>query len=149
MSNKAAVTERILAEFEELIASSVLANERIARSLGLNVVDWQAFSVIARSEAPLTVGEIGARTQLPTSSTTRVLDRLEEEGFIDRSPDPHDRRRIVVRPRDGVLDRFNSDGDDNPYTAVKDAMHRIHESFSADELHIVERYLQAVNTDFQ
>lgn len=148
VSKKAATTARILDEFQELIAGSVMTNERIAHSLGVSVVDWQAFSLIARSETPLTAGEISTRTRLPTSTTTRVLDRLAQRDLIERIPDPADRRRVVVRPGAEVMARFTSDCDDNPYTAIKNAMHDVHQGFTLDELQIVERYLRAVNSDF-
>lgn len=149
VSKKAATTARILDEFQELNAGSVLTNERIARSLGLSVVDWQAFSVIARNDTPLTAGEISALTRLPTSTTTRVLDRLAERDFIERVPDPADRRRVVVRPRPEIVARFTSDGEDNPYTAIKDTVLEVHKRFTLEELHVVERYLHAVNAEFR
>jgi len=149
VSKKAATTARILDEFQELNAGSVLTNERIARSLGLSVVDWQAFSVIARNDTPLTAGEISALTRLPTSTTTRVLDRLAERDFIERIPDPADRRRVVVRPRPEIVARFTSDGEDNPYTAIKETVLEVHKRFTLEELHVVERYLHAVNTEFR
>lgn len=148
-SRKAVPTAQILEELEELIASSVLTNERIARSLGLSVVDWQAFSVIARNDVPLTAGEISELTQLPTSTTTRVLDRLERAGYIERRADSRDRRRVVVLPRPEVVARFTSDGGDNPYTAIKGTLRSVHQDFSPDELEIVGRYLRAVNLRFR
>lgn len=148
MSNKAVTTERILEEFQELVAGSVLTNERIARSLGVSVVDWQAFSVIARARSPLTAGELSSLTSLPTSTTTRVIDRLERQGFVERAPEPTDRRRVVVLPKPEVLARFTSDNDDNPYRAIKDAMREVHEGFSVEELTVVERYLRTVNAAF-
>ncbi|WP_299276246.1 helix-turn-helix domain-containing protein [uncultured Georgenia sp.] len=147
-SSRAATTARILRHFEELIASSVLTNDRIARSLGMNVVDWQAFGVIVRSGRHLTAGEISALTQLPTSTTTRVLDRLERAGFVERTSDPADRRRVVVVPRPEVVARFRSDGEDNPYSAITGRMEEVHEGFTTEELAVVERYLRAVNEAF-
>ena len=149
MSKKVATTARILDEFQELNAGSVLTNERIARSLGISVVDWQVFSVIARNDKPLTAGKISALTRLPTSTTTRVLDRLAERDFIERAPDPADRRRVVVLPCPEIVARFTSDGEDNPYTAIKDTMDEVHKRFTLEELQVVERYLHAVNTEFQ
>jgi len=99
MSSRAEVTGRIVELLQLVIASSVMTNERIAHSLGLNVVDLQALGFIARSGSPMTAGEVSQQTGLPTSTTTRVLDRLEKSGFIERSTDPNDRRRVVVRVR--------------------------------------------------
>lgn len=141
MSTKAEVTARIVELVQLVIASSVMTNERIARSLGLNVVDLQALGFIARSPAPMTAGEVSQQTELPTSTTTRVLDRLEKRGFIQRAIDPKDRRRVVVQVRPGVLSGAGGGGEDDPYAGVLEGMRRLHERFTVAELEIVARYL--------
>ena len=144
MSSKAEVTGRIVELMQLVIASSVMTNERIARSLGLNVVDIQALGFIARSGSPLTAGEVSQQTELPTSTTTRVLDRLERHGLIERSTDPNDRRRVVVRARHEGLPGAGTGGTDDPYADILAGMHRVHEGFTVDELEVVARYLDAV-----
>jgi DNA-binding MarR family transcriptional regulator len=141
MSSKADVTARIVELVQLVIASSVMTNERIARSLGLNVVDLQALGFIARSTHPMTAGEVSQQTGLPTSTTTRVLDRLEQGGFIERSTDPNDRRRVVVRALPEALGAAGGGGEDDPYAEVLDGMRRLHERFTVAELEIVARYL--------
>ena len=144
MSSKAEVTGRIVELLQLVIASSVMTNERIARSLGLNVVDLQALGFIARSGTPMTAGEVSQQTELPTSTTTRVLDRLEKHGFIERSTDPNDRRRVVVRARPEALAGAGGGGEDDPYGGILAGMRRVHEEFTVDELEVVARYLDAM-----
>ncbi|GAA1770180.1 MarR family winged helix-turn-helix transcriptional regulator [Agromyces humatus] len=145
MSTKAEVTGRIVELLQLVIASSVMTNERIARSMGVNVVDLQALGFIARSGEPITAGEISQQTELPTSTTTRVLDRLEKQGLIERSTDPSDRRRVVVRVSPAVVaGGAGTGGADDPYAGILDGMRRVHEGFTVDELEVVARYLDAV-----
>lgn len=144
MSSKAEVTGRIVELLQLVIASSVMTNERIARSLGLNVVDLQALGFIARHGGPMTAGEVSQQTELPTSTTTRVLDRLEKQGFIERSADPQDRRRVVIRVRPEALPAAGRGGSDDPYAEILSGMQRVHEQFTVDELEVVARYLDAV-----
>jgi DNA-binding MarR family transcriptional regulator len=144
MSSKAEVTARITGLLQLVIASSVMTNERIARSLGLNVVDFQAFGYIARNGAPMTAGEVSQQTELPTSTTTRVLDRLEQRGFIERTADPNDRRRVVVRARPDALHGAGEGGEDDPYRGILEGMNRVHEQFTVAELEVVARYLEAM-----
>ena len=42
------------------------------------------------------VGRVGELTALTTGATTRLVDRLEQAGFVRRLPDPADRRRVIV-----------------------------------------------------
>ena len=144
MSSKAEVTARIVELVQLVIASSVMTNERIARSLGLNVVDLQALGYIARHDGAMTAGEVSQQTELPTSTTTRVLDRLEKQGFIERTTDPKDRRRVVVRVRPEALPTAGRGGSDDPYAAILTGMQRVHEQFTVDELEVVARYLDAM-----
>ena len=144
MSRKSDVTERIVELMQLVIASSVMTNERIARSIGLNVVDLQALGFIARNGSPMTAGEVSQQTELPTSTTTRVLDRLEKHGFIERSTDPSDRRRVVVQVRPEALTGAGRGGEDDPYAGIVSGMRAVHEGFTVDELEVVARYLDAV-----
>ena len=44
----------------------------------------------------MTPGQLAQVTELPSSTTTRVLDRLEDKGLVRREPDPSDRRKTWV-----------------------------------------------------
>ena len=137
MSTRDELTERIADSMRDVIAGAVLTNERIARGFGINVVDLQTLSVLMRGPEPLTPSQISQRTELPTSTTTHVLDRLEAAGFIRRTPDPTDRRRVVIEP---LPEKFVTEGGD-PYGEIVADLRRMHEDFSVDELQIVARYL--------
>jgi DNA-binding MarR family transcriptional regulator len=45
---------------------------------------------------PITPSELAARERIQRPTVTRILGRLEEAGFVSRTPDPHDRRSSVV-----------------------------------------------------
>ena len=133
-------TDRIAAAMRGVIANAVLTNERIARGVGLNVVDLQTFDIILDSGRPMTAGEISARTELPTSTTTRVIDRLEKVGFVRRSSDPSDRRKVVVEAIPERLADFQ-----NAYADIVDGLRRLHAGFDESELEVIARYLEAMN----
>ena len=132
-------TERISLAMRRVIANAVLTNERIARGIGLNVVDLQTFGIILDSGHPMTAGEISTRTELPTSTTTRVLDRLEKGGFVRRSSDPADRRKVVIVP---IPERLNDFQD--AYGSIVEGLRRLHEGFTPAELEVIARYLEAM-----
>ncbi|REJ05093.1 MarR family transcriptional regulator [Microbacterium bovistercoris] len=145
MSSRSEVIGRLNGEMQVLIADAVLRNERIARTLGLNVVDLQAFGVLARAGRPLTAGELGQRTELPSSTTTRVIDRLEKQGLVSRISDPADRRRVVVQVDHEQLARISSPAEGSPYAEVSAHMDRVYAGFTLDELEVVARYFAAMN----
>jgi DNA-binding MarR family transcriptional regulator len=95
MSRQEAVTQ-IADLLAQRISEAILFNERVAGALGVSAVDLQTFGVIARHNGAITPTELSAKTGLPASTVTRVLDRLEQRGFIARGSFPSDRRKIAV-----------------------------------------------------
>ena len=139
VSGRARLDDRIALLMQELISSAVLTNERIARQLGLNVVDFQTYGVLVRVGEPMTPGRLAQLTELPSSTTTRVLDRLEAKGLVRREADPDDRRKTWVHavpfehPEVGAA-----------YGSIMRQLEEIHRGFTVAELETVVRYLDAV-----
>lgn len=75
--------------------SSVLFRNAMSRKLGLNVTDSECLSLLS-IKGVATPTELARYTGLTTGSATAMLDRLENAGFIRRSPNPHDRRGVLV-----------------------------------------------------
>ena len=44
----------------------------------------------------ITVGEIGERVYLDSSTLTGIIDRMERSGYAERRPNPDDRRSVLV-----------------------------------------------------
>lgn len=144
MSSRAESNARIAEAMRDLIAGAVLTNERIARSYGIHIVDLQTLGLILRKHAPVTPTEIATMTELPTSTVTRVINRLEAGGFVQRSADPNDRRSVIVTAIPGAIESKSRGGD--PYAAIVANLERYHATFSADELALVARYLEGMNS---
>ena len=68
-----------------------------ADRIGINVTDLNCLNILTL-RGRMTAGELARATGLTTASITGVLDRLEDGGFVRREKDPHDRRRVVIRP---------------------------------------------------
>lgn len=54
-------------------------------------------------DQPRTVGAIGQRLHMETSTLTPLLKRLEAAGLVSRRRDPRDERRVLVRVTDQGL----------------------------------------------
>jgi DNA-binding MarR family transcriptional regulator len=66
-----------------------------AQAAGLNATEWYALSQVGLAGS-LTSGELASRTGMSTGATTRLIDRLERAGYVRRTTDPADRRKVVV-----------------------------------------------------
>jgi DNA-binding MarR family transcriptional regulator len=95
-SSRAAAIARQGEVMREFMARAVLFQEAVARSGGLNGSDLQAVGLLL-SEGPATPGELAARTGLTAGgAVTAMIDRLERAGFVTRTRDESDRRRVIV-----------------------------------------------------
>jgi DNA-binding MarR family transcriptional regulator len=47
-------------------------------------------------EDHLTLNRLGARTGLDSATLTGMMDRLASAGLLERKPNPHDRRAILI-----------------------------------------------------
>lgn len=79
-------------------ASSLASGEFHAElaGLGVPVPVWRVLAILAGSDGR-TIGEIAARALLKQPTATRIVDRMEEQGYVVRCPSPGDRRRVVVQ----------------------------------------------------
>lgn len=137
MSSRAELAERLQRDIRYLIAFSVISNEQIARDVGLNSIDQQTMGLIELVGRPMTAGEIAALAKIPTSTVTRVIDRLVAAGYVDRTSDPNDRRKVLVeinRPKLQSLWKY--------YEQYALDMERANAQFTVDELETVARYLE-------
>ena len=139
MSTRRQLGAQIALVMQEVIASAVLTNERIARSIGLNVVDFQTYGVLLRHGQPMTPGQLAQATELPSSTTTRVLDRLEGKGMVERRPDPDDRRKVWVHAL-----AFDEEQVTAAYAEILRQMDQLHGRYTVAELQTVLRYLSEV-----
>lgn len=68
----------------------------MAAAFGLSSPQFTVFTVLSAGE-PMTMGQIGEQSDLPTSSLTALVDRLAELELVSREAHPSDRRAIQVR----------------------------------------------------
>jgi DNA-binding MarR family transcriptional regulator len=95
----AATSEQALYAMDRMIATAQFGQQDIARRLGLNVTDLTCLGFVIEASMAgesLVAGDLADQARLTTGAVTGVLNRLEKAGYIRRSPDPRDRRRVVV-----------------------------------------------------
>ena len=76
---------------------SALEAELAAAGLAINHTQYAALKRLAQC-APLAPGELAQALGHDAGAMTRVLDGLEEKGYLRREPNPDDRRCVRVIP---------------------------------------------------
>lgn len=66
-----------------------------ARSLGLTRSQWQVLALLARNEG-INQGGLADLLEIEPITLCRLLDRMEEGGWVERRPDPRDRRARLL-----------------------------------------------------
>ena len=67
----------------------------VARRMGLGLSEIAALEHLQGGE--LTPTELGRRLYMSSGAVTALVDRLERAGYVERRPNPRDRRSSVVR----------------------------------------------------
>jgi DNA-binding MarR family transcriptional regulator len=129
--------ERFTWYMREQSALTVMFHTKVAEQMGLSATDEKCLDLAMRADGPLTAGRIAELSGLSTGAVTGVIDRLERAGFVRRVRDPHDRRKVLVEVTGHDLTKFAHLFDTAQKSLVEVLSH-----FDADELQVIERYLQ-------
>ena len=98
------MSSKILEELRHDLGQEVQAHQAAvdavdaaaAGYLQVNRTDLRCLEILYQGEAVLP-SQLAAKLGLTTGSVTAMLDRLERLGYVTRSADPSDRRKVVVR----------------------------------------------------
>ncbi len=97
---------------------------------------------LEEAEQPVRMNELASRILASKSGLTRVIDRMEDAGLVERQRPPHDRRAIevVITPkgaealqaarlvhRRGIQEHFAEHLDEDAFAALRDALENVHE----------------------
>jgi DNA-binding MarR family transcriptional regulator len=88
--------------------------DRRAREIGLTRAQWSTISCV-RGKPGATQHMIATLLEVGDVTAGRSIDRLEEAGWVERRPDPQDRRVYRIYATDAaapVLARLTALGDD-------------------------------------
>lgn len=126
---------------QRLISSVILFNHTVAETIGLGASDLQ-FLTLLQMHGSLTPGQLAEMSNLRTGTVTGVLDRLERSGFVRRDRASDDRRKVIVS-----LEIENMMAKVGPlYQEQGQNLFSVLTRYSTDELHLIERFLNDVNT---
>jgi len=78
------------------LALKNVIEDRLGEEEGLLLADNEAMLHLAHRAEPPRMSDIADQLILTRGGTTKVVDRLEERGYVRRLPDPDDRRATIV-----------------------------------------------------
>ncbi len=91
-----------------------------------------------QAAGPMTLGRLGERLSMSPGALTALVDRLERRGFVERAPNPEDRRSALVHETEAGL----AESLEHLWPYIQE-MKAIEESFSEGERAVIARFLSA------
>jgi len=128
---KQALAGRLMLALRRSSAAGVLHGQTIARRVGVNSTDLECLDLILMS-GPSTAGEIARHTGLTSGAVTGLIDRLARLGLVERTADPADRRKVLVRVREDRIGPIAA-----LYAPLEKAMHSLLAGYSKEELKLL------------
>jgi DNA-binding MarR family transcriptional regulator len=128
---KQALAGRLMLALRRSSAAGVLHGQTIARRVGVNSTDLECLDLILMS-GPSSAGEIARHTGLTSGAVTGLIDRLERLGLVERTADPADRRKVLVRVREDKIGPIAA-----LYAPLEKAMQALLAGYSKEELKVL------------
>ena len=135
-SNARAAVEDVQAELRGLSTEIDRLDGIAAEQFGLNRTDLRALDLV-RTAGAIAPTDLARALGFTTGGVTTVIDRLERAGYLRRTPDSADRRRVVLEPTVEVRDREAAVFD----PLVRDTEEMI-ATFDADERATIAQFLR-------
>lgn len=128
--------ERLGVAVRRMGAQSVLASDIIAGVFGLHKTDLESLDLIYLRGGGCSAGELSKATGLTSGSTTALIDRLVEAGYVVREGDPNDRRRQIVRIQAEAIEPIKA-----VYAPMQVQMFKLWSSYSARDLEVIADFI--------
>ena len=87
-----------LAEFRYALRHYLRFSEKAVETAGITLQQHQALLIIIGfpGREQVTIGELAERLQIRHHSAVGLVDRLEEQGLVERTPNDQDRRQVFI-----------------------------------------------------
>lgn len=123
----------LLAQASLLISSEFHV---VARQQGFSVSEWRVMASLAGGE-PISIGQLAQVTVTKQPTVTRLLDRMEAKGQVERLPHDSDRRITLVR-----ITRQGAETVKHLMELAREHEHRVLEPFGLERAEVLKDTLR-------
>jgi DNA-binding MarR family transcriptional regulator len=130
MNKREEIIQAVIEKRREMSTETIMFHQAVADILGLHITDHKCLDLIHHYGA-MPAGRLAELTGLTTGAVTGIIDRLEEAGYVRRTDDPKDRRRIIVEPTKNKKWERKIEA---IFIPLHERMHKLLSSYSDSEL---------------
>src|ERR687896_2636522 len=126
-----------LADLVREYTSAVLRHAAAtAKRMSLEASELAALEHL-QATGPMTQKRLGERLSISPGAVTAMIDRLESRGYVERIPNPEDRRSALV-----LITKTGLEESPRDLWAYIEGMKGLEEGFSEEERAVVARFLR-------
>lgn len=111
-------------------------DQALVDHVGANRTDGRCIDLIAEL-GPISAGDLARAAHLTTGAVTTAIDRMARAGWVRRTDDPNDRRRVLLE----ITEQTKGVLHDVFVPLVRDG-HRVLERFGDEQLATILAYLE-------
>jgi len=130
-STKTDLKKRALMAVRDYGVHLTLFRNAVDEWAGLNTTDMECLRLLF-FKGVASPSELARHTGLTSGATTAMLDRLEKAGFLERRPNPDDRRGTLIAPAESASEKVAS-----WFKSARTAQDELISSYSESELEII------------
>jgi len=132
--------ERLLQALRELgrehSNALIMFHGVLSEKMGVTATEEKTLDLLERN-GPLTAGELSHLTGLAPASITGLVDRLARKGFVRRTRDEADGRRVLVEINQEHVASFA-----DLFKDLADRFEKLYAGYTDDELALIYEHLQ-------
>jgi len=91
-----ALTTSLFLETIRLNGRLLASGDRLVAGLGLTSARWQVLGAVVMAERPLPVPHIARQMGLSRQNVQRIVNDLDDAGYVTFAPNPHHKRAKLV-----------------------------------------------------
>lgn len=100
MSDHDQLVDRISCDLKRVNATLQQHNLGVWLKLDISMAQFKALATVDRERDGISVTELGRRLSICEPSASLLVDQLVKRAYVQRQPDPADRRRVLVTTTD-------------------------------------------------
>ena len=136
-ARREALAQQLTTLGEVFSTETALFHQAAAATYGLGITDMKTLSALLQ-EGPMSAGQLATRLSLTTGAVTSVIDRLERQGFVHRSPDARDRRKVIVTANQAKLA-----AGENVYESIGAAFRALFDTYTVEQLEFLAQFYRS------